>query len=65
MKCYERIQTETSEEIIENGEHGGCRVELGGKSSIDGDRRAYGKNCNAEVVELLPKVAPCNWWKRL
>ena len=56
----ERIQTETSKEIIENGERGGCRVKLGGESSIDGDRRAYGENSDAEIVELLPPVVPGN-----
>ena len=64
VKRY-KLQTETGEEVIENGERGGCGMKLRGKSPIDGDRRADSKNGNAEVVELLPPVAPSNRWKRL
>jgi len=40
-------------------------MKLGSQSSIDGDRRAYSKNGDAEVVELLPPVVPGNRWQWL
>lgn len=60
-----KIQTEAGEEVVENGERGGCRMKFSGHCSIDGDRRAYSENGDAEVVELLPPVVPGDRWKCL